>query len=183
MLNERDKQRQRRHRKRFEARIDASAMVIAINSYCLKPALLNMILAMLGELPDRIRSRIHLYGIDHGEEDNLFKDLDFKSYTKYGVPFHHAGLDGQEDLSAHYAAIDVLIVAEDNEPGLNAMRFALSAGCSVITKSKIADKINLHIKDRLKVIDQPCALALSGHIAALASKRRKFDCALASAVI
>lgn len=180
MLNERDKQRQRRHRKRFEARIDASAMVIAINSYCLKPAFTSLILSMLSALPEHIRLKIHLYGIDHGDALSPFKDLGFKSYTDYGVPLHDAGFDQEQDLSGHYDAIDVLIVLEDNETGLIAIRSALSAGCSVITKSKIANKVNLNIKDRLRIIDKQCALQLSNHIVALATQRRKFDCALAS---
>jgi len=180
MLNERDKQRQKRHRKRLEARIDASAIVIAINDYCIRPELFSLIYSMLGELPDHIRSKIHLYGIDSGDSINQFTDLGLKSFTDHGVPLHYVGINDQHDLSSHYDAIDVLIVSEDNEPGLSAVKSALSVGCSVITKSKIANKINLNIKERLRIIDKQCALQLSDHIVALATQRRKFDCALAS---
>ncbi|NTE04664.1 hypothetical protein G6M26_43290 [Agrobacterium tumefaciens] len=180
MLNERDKQRQKRHRKRLEARIDASAIVIAINDYCFSPELFSLIYSMLGKLPVRIRSRIHLYGIDSGAAAHQFTDLGLKSFTDHGVPLHYVGIDDQHDLSSHYDAIDILLVSEDNEPCLNAVKSALSAGCSVITKRKIANKINLNIKERLRIIDQQCALELSGHITAFAAQRRKFDCALAS---
>lgn len=180
MLNDRDKQRQKRHRKRLEARIDASAIVVAINDYCFKPELFSLIYSMLGELPDHIRSRIHLYGIDSGDAANQFTDLGLKSFIDHGVPLHYVGMDDQYDLSSHYDAIDVLLVSEDNEPGLSAVKSALSAGCSVVTKRKIAEKINLNIKERLRVIDKPNAAELSDHITAFAAQRRKFDCALAS---
>ncbi|MFD2284841.1 hypothetical protein GJU39_19825 [Pedobacter petrophilus] len=180
MLNDRDKQRQKRHRKRLEARIDASAIVVAISDYCLNPELFSLVYSMLGELPDHIKSKIHLYGIDSGGAADKFTALKVKSFTDYGVPLYYVGMNDRHDLSIHYNAIDVLIVSEDNEPGLSAVKSALAVGCSVIAKSEIADKINLNIKERLRVIDKQCASELSNHIMAFAAQRRKFDCALAS---
>lgn len=180
MLNERDKQRQKRHRKRFEAKIDSSAIVVAFNNHCLNADVFSLIYSMLSELPDQIRLKTHLYGIDSGDFHNDFTDLGTKTFIDYGVPLHYVKINGQEELSDHYDAIDILLVAEDSEPGFDTVKSALSAGCSVVAKSKIAEKINLNIKERLRIINKQCASELSHHIAAFALQRRKFDCALAS---
>ena len=180
MLNERDKQRQKRHRKRFEAKIDPSAIVVAFNNHCLNADLFSLIYSMLSELPDHIRFKTHLYGIDSGDFAHDFTDLGTKTFVDYSVPLHYVKIDGQYELSDHYHAIDILIVTDDNEPGLTTVKSALTAGCSVVTNTKNSDKINLNIKERLRISDRQCPMELSKHIAALATQRRKFDCALAS---
>lgn len=180
MLNERDKQRQKRHRKRFEAKIDPSAMVVAFNNHGLNADLFSLIYSMLSELPEYIRLKIHLYGIDSGDFTNDFTDFGTKTLIAYGVPLHYVRINGQDELSEHYDAIDILILTDDNEQGLIAVKSALTAGCSVITNRNIAGEIHLNIKERLRVIDKQCTSALSAHVAAFAAQRRKFDCALAS---
>lgn len=180
MLDQKDKQRQKRHRKRLEAGIDATALVIGINDYCFNPQLFSLINAMLGELSVEVKSRIHFYGIDSGACTTPYLELAATLFNDHHVPFYYAGIDHGDDLPDHYAAIDVLMVLEDNTQSMNSLKSALSAGCTVIAKSKIAAKINLNIKDRLRISDQACANELSGHIAALTTYRRKFDCALAS---
>lgn len=180
MLNQIDKHRQKRHRKRLEAKIDAAALVVGISCECFNPQLFNLIIAMLEELPAQVRSKIHLYGIDSGNCKSAFKNLGDKILSDYGVPLYYTAIEQQKDLSNHYFAIDILLVSEDNEQGLTAAKSALSFGGVVVAKSKLAAKINLNLKDRLRISDKQCAMELSKHIVALSTQRRKFDCALAS---
>ena len=180
MLNQFDKQRQKRHRKRLEANIDATTLVVGISCEDFDPHLFNLIDAMLKELPIQVRSKIHLYGIDAGHCESSFKILGAKSLNDYGVPLYYTGIQQQKDLSSHCFAIDVLLVSQDSEQGLRAAKSALSFGGVVVTRSKLAAKINLLLKDRLRISDKQCASELAKHIAVLATQRRKFDCALAS---
>ncbi len=166
-----------RNKARLKAGASETDFVVGFSGKLIPKKNPEILYQMLESLPEKLRSRTHLYFMGSGELEGYLRQQAGKAFQQFGVRSYFAGFVNQSELASHYLAMDVLVLPSRRMGetwGLVANE-AMQAGCAVVVSDAVGCSADFQTWERFRVFKEGDALCLAAFISELSQFQRDFD--------
>jgi glycosyltransferase involved in cell wall biosynthesis len=168
---------QKRNQFRLAAGVSDSSFVIGFSGKFIEKKNPKILYQMLEFLPEKLRSRIHLYFMGSGLLEKELNDLATEASKKFGTKSYFSGFVNQTQLAGHYLAMDIMVLPSRRmgETWGLVTNEAMQSGCGVIVSDAVGSSEDFKTLERFRVFKEPGASELANCVVELAQFPRDYN--------